>query len=102
MRRQLAERPQLAGVTLRPVVEVEDLEAAAGCPVAAGGAVRRPAVGTFAFIARRAAPVSPAIRAFVARVEQRLERLGELILYHGATSAAGPEQFPAPAPDGLT
>ncbi len=28
MRRQLAERPQLAGVTLRPVVEVEDLEAA--------------------------------------------------------------------------
>src|SRR5262245_40413516 len=28
MRRQLAERAQLAGVTLRPVVEVEDLEAA--------------------------------------------------------------------------
>ena len=123
MRRQLAERAQLAGVTLRPVVEVEDLEAAvqltrarhrrhdrrarraphgAGCPVAAGDAVRRPAVGTFAFIARRDAPVSPATRAFVALVERRLERLGELILYQGATSAGGPEQFPAPAPDGLT
>ena len=66
MRRQLAERAQLAGVTLRPVVEVEDLEAAVqltargigdtvvaravlgtmrGAAVAAGDTVRRAAVG---------------------------------------------------------
>lgn len=123
MRRQLAERAQLAGVTLRPVVEVEDLEAAVqltargiGDTVVARAVLRTmrgarslqatpfddPLWETFAFIARRDAPVSPATRAFVALVERRLERLGELILYQGATSTAGPEQFPAPAPDGLT
>ena len=109
MRRQLAERAQLAGVTLRPVVEVEDLEAAVqltargiGDTVVARAVLRTmrgarslqatpfddPLWETFAFIARRDAPVSPATRAFVALVERRLERLGELILYQGATSAA--------------
>jgi DNA-binding transcriptional LysR family regulator len=109
MRRQLAERAQLAGVTLRPVVEVEDLEAAVqlaargiGDTVVARAVLRtmrgarslhaapfdEPLWETFAFIARRDAPVSPATRAFVALVERRLERLGELILYQGATSAA--------------
>jgi DNA-binding transcriptional LysR family regulator len=109
MRRQLAERAQLAGVTLRPVVEVEDLEAAVqlaargiGDTVVARAVLRTmrgarslhsvpfddPLWETFAFIARRDAPVSPATRAFVELVERRLERLGELILYQGATSAA--------------
>ena len=109
MRRQLAERAQVAGVTLRPVVEVEDLEAAVQLvargvgdtvvPRAALGTMRggrslttatfaEPLWETFAFIARRDAPVSPATRAFVDIVERRLERLGELILYQGATSAA--------------
>jgi DNA-binding transcriptional LysR family regulator len=41
---------------------------------------------TFAFIARRDAPVSPATRALVELVERRLERLGESSLYAGATS----------------
>jgi DNA-binding transcriptional LysR family regulator len=109
MRRQLAERAQLAGVTLRPVVEVEDLEAAVqlaargiGDTVVARAVLRtmrgarglhsapfdEPMWEAFAFIARRDAPVSPATRAFVDLVERRLERLGELILYQGATSAA--------------
>jgi len=109
MRRQLAERAQLAGVTLRPVVEVEDLEAAVqlvargiGDTVVARAVLRTmrsarsfhsasfedPLWETFAFIARRDAPVSPATRVFVELVERRLERLGELILYQGATSAA--------------
>jgi DNA-binding transcriptional LysR family regulator len=108
MRRQLAERAQLAGVTLRPVVEVEDLEAAVqlaargiGDTVVARAVLRTmrgaralhavpfddPLWETFAFIARRDAPVSPATRAFIELVERRLERLGELILYQGATSA---------------
>jgi DNA-binding transcriptional LysR family regulator len=109
MRRQLAERAQLAGVTLRPAVEVEDLEAAVQlvargfCDTVIARAVLETIRGarslhaapfddplweTFAFIARRDAPVSPATRAFVELVERRLERLGELILYQGATSAA--------------
>lgn len=108
MRKQLAERAQVAGVTLSPVVEVEDLEAAVqlvargiGDTVlarAALGTMRgvrslqtatfaEPLWETFAFIARRDAPVSPATRAFVDIVERRLEQLGELILYQGATSA---------------
>jgi DNA-binding transcriptional LysR family regulator len=112
MRRQLAERAQVAGVTLRPAVEVEDLEAAVqlvargiGDTVVARAALKtmrggralhtatfdEPLWETFAFIARRDAPVSPATRAFVEIVERRLERLGELILYQGATSAGGPE-----------
>src|SRR5262245_50852251 len=109
MRRQLAEQAQLAGVTLRPVVEVEDLEAAvqlaargiadtvlaSSVPRTMRGArslhsvpFADPLWETFAFIARRDAPVSPATRAFVELVERRLERLGELSLYQGATSAA--------------
>ena len=104
MRRQLAERAQLAGVTLSPAVEVEDLEAAVqlarrgiGDTVVARavlGTVRgarslhavpfaEPLWETFSFIARRDAPVSPATRAFIELVERRLERLGELILYQG-------------------
>jgi DNA-binding transcriptional LysR family regulator len=104
MRRQLAERAQLAGITLTPAVEVEDLEAAlqlatrgiADTVVARAvlGTVRgarslhavpfaEPLWETFSFIARRDAPVSPATRAFIQLVERRLERLGELILYQG-------------------
>jgi DNA-binding transcriptional LysR family regulator len=104
MRRQLAERAQLAGITLAPAVEVEDLEAAVqlarrgiGDTVVARavlGTVRgarslhavpfaEPLWETFSFIARRDAPVSPATRAFIELVERRLERLGELILYQG-------------------
>jgi DNA-binding transcriptional LysR family regulator len=107
-RRQLAERAQPAGVTLRPVVEVEDMEAAiqlvargVGDTVVARAVLGRmrgtrslhatpfedPMWETFALIARRDAPVSPATRAFVELVEQRLEGVGELIMYQGATSA---------------
>jgi hypothetical protein len=43
---------------------------------------------TFALIARRDAPVSPATRAFVELVERRLDGVGELVMYQGATSAA--------------
>ena len=102
MRRQLAERAQLAGISLSPAVEVEDLEAAVqlarrgiGDTVVARavlGTVRgaralhavpfaEPLWETFSFIARRDVPVSPATRAFIELVERRLERLGELILY---------------------
>ena len=111
-RRQLAERAQPAGVTLRPVVEVEDMEAAiqlvargVGDTVVARAVLGRirgtrslhatpfddPLWETFALIARRDASVSPATRAFVELVERRLERLGDLIMYQGAaaTSAAG-------------
>jgi len=108
-RRQLAERAQPAGVTLRPVVEVEDMEAAiqlvargVGDTVVARAVLGRmrgtrslhavpfddPMWETFALIARHDVPVSPATRAFVELVERRLERLGELIMYQGATSAA--------------
>ena len=83
-RRQLAERAQQAGVTLRPVIEVEDMEAAlqlvargVGDTVVARAVLGRlrgtrslhaaafddPMWETFAFIARRDAPVSPATRA---------------------------------------
>ncbi len=108
-RRQLVERAQRAGVTLRPVIEVEDMEAGlqlvargAGDTVVARAVLRtvrgvrslhhaafaEPMWETFAFIGRRGAPVSPATRAFVELVERRLERLGETGLYAGATSAA--------------
>ena len=108
-RRQLAERAQPAGVTLRPVVEVEDMEAAiqlvargVGDTVVARAVLGRmrgtrslhavpfddPMWETFALIARHDVPVSPATRAFVELVERRLERLGELLMYQGATSAA--------------
>ena len=41
-----------------------------------------------ALIARRDAPISPATRAFVELIEERLEGVGELLMYQGATSAA--------------
>ena len=106
-RRQLAERAQQEGVTLRPVIEVEDMEAALQLvargladTVVARAVLRTmrgvrslhhapfapPMWETFAFIARRDAPVSPATRALVELVERRLERLGEISLYAGATS----------------
>jgi DNA-binding transcriptional LysR family regulator len=108
-RRQLVERAQSAGVTLRPVVEVEDMEAALqlvarglGDTVVARAVLRtmrgvrslqtapfaEPMWETFAFIGRHDAPVSPATRALVELVERRLERLGEISLYAGTTSAA--------------
>jgi DNA-binding transcriptional LysR family regulator len=108
-RRQLAERAQQAGVTLRPVIEVEDMEAALqlvargmGDTVVARAVLRtmrgvrslhhapfaEPMWETFAFIARRDAPVSPATHALVELVERRLERLGEISLYAGATSGS--------------
>ncbi len=106
-RRQLVERAQHDGVTLRPVIEVEDMEAALQLvargladTVVARSVLRtmrgvrslhhspfaRPMWETFAFIARRDAPVSPATRALVELLERRLERLGEISLYAGATS----------------
>jgi DNA-binding transcriptional LysR family regulator len=106
-RRQLAERAQPAGVTLRAVVEVEDMEAAiqlvargVGDTVVARAVLGRmrgtrslhatpfddPMWETFALIARRDAPLSPATRAFVELVERRLERLGELMMYQGLDS----------------
>jgi DNA-binding transcriptional LysR family regulator len=106
-RRQLAERAQEAGVTLQPVVEVEDMEAAlqlvargVGDTVVARAVLRtmrglrslhsvsfaEPMWETFALIARRDAPVSPATRALVELVERRLERLEGISLYAGATS----------------
>jgi DNA-binding transcriptional LysR family regulator len=108
-RRQLSERAQQAGVSLQPVIEVEDMEAALqlvargmGVTVVARAVLRtvrgarslhaapfaEPMWETFAFIGRRGAPVSPATRAFVELVERRLERLGETGLYAGATSSA--------------
>jgi DNA-binding transcriptional LysR family regulator len=40
-----------------------------------------PLYDTFAFIARRDAPVSPATSAFVAIVERRLQEVGEGVIY---------------------
>jgi DNA-binding transcriptional LysR family regulator len=108
-RRQLTERAQQAGVSLRPVIEVEDMEAALqlvargmGDTVVARAVLHtmrglrslhaapfaEPMWETFAFIARRDAPVSPATRALIDLVERRLERLEGVSLYAGATSAA--------------
>ena len=106
MRRQLLDRAQRAGVTLRPVIEVEGMEAAVGLTRRGLGdtIVPRAAIGrtgarglyvasfveplydTFAFIARADAPISPAARAFVGIVERRLERLAEVTLYAAGTS----------------
>ena len=106
-RRQLVEQAQTAGVTLRPVIEVEDMEAALQLVARGLGGYRRRACGaahdaglrslhvapfvepmweTFAFIARRDAPISPATRAMVEIVERRLERLGESSSGAGAMS----------------
>jgi DNA-binding transcriptional LysR family regulator len=106
-RRQLQERAQQAGVQLKPVIEIEDLEAA--LELAAGGlgdtiapraaltrrrsfrslgsvSFAEPLYDTFAFIARRGAPVSPAARAFLELAERRLAEFGEGVLYAGITS----------------
>lgn len=104
MRRQLAERAQLASVTLRPVVEVEEMEAALqlaqrglGATVVARVVLRdrtgsrrlriapfaEPLWETFAFIKRREAPLSPATRVFVDILERRLETVGGGLLYGG-------------------
>ena len=106
-RRQLVEQSQMAGVTLAPVVEVEDMEAALqlaqrgiGASVVARAVLRdrrgaralhvvgfaEPIWEAFALIGRRDAPVSPATRAFVALVERRLESFGEISLYGTVTS----------------
>jgi DNA-binding transcriptional LysR family regulator len=106
-RRQLRERAQQAGVQLKPVIEIEDMEAALelaasglGDTVAPRAALthrRRfrslgsvsfaePLYDTFAFIARRGAPVSPAARAFLELAERRLTEFGEGVLYAGVTA----------------
>ena len=106
-RRQLAERAQTAGVTLRPVIEVEDMEAALqlsqrglGDTVVARATLRDrrgarslhvtpfadPMWEAFAFIGRRDAPVSPGTRAVISLVERRLESFGEISLYGSSTS----------------
>jgi DNA-binding transcriptional LysR family regulator len=108
-RRQLQERAQQAGVQLKPVIEIEDMEAALelvasglGDTVAPRAALthrRRfrslgsvsfaePLYDTFAFIARRGAPVSPAARAFLELAERRLAEFGEGVLYAGITGGA--------------
>ena len=106
MRRQLVDRAQRAGVTLRPVIEVEGIEAAVGLArrglgdtIVPRAAISRqgarglhfasfaePLYDTFAFIARSDAPLSPAARAFVEIVERRLERVAEAALYAAGTS----------------
>jgi len=106
MRRQLLDRAQRAGITLRPVVEVEGIEAAVGLvrrglgdTIVPRAAISRqgsrglhfasfaePLYDTFAFIARSDAPLSPAARAFVEIVERRLDRLSEAALYSAGTS----------------
>ena len=106
MRRQLVDRAQRAGVTLRPVIEVEGIEAAVGLArrglgdtIVPRAAISRqgirglhfasfaePLYDTFAFIARTDAPLSPAARAFVEIVERRLERVAEAALYAAGTS----------------
>ncbi len=106
MRRQLLERAQQAGVTLRPVIEVEGIEAAVGLArrglgdtIVPQAAILRqgarglhfasfsePLYDTFAFISRADAPLSPAARAFVEIVERRLERVSEAALFAAGTS----------------
>ena len=111
-RRQLQERAQRAGIQLEPVIEIEDMEAALelaasglGDTVAPRAALthrRRfrslgsvsfaePLYDTFAFIARRNAPVSPAARAFVELAERRLAEFGEGVLYAGMGAEADQE-----------
>ena len=106
-RRQLQERAQQAGVQLKPVIEIEDMEAALelaasglGDTIAPRAALthRRsfrslgsvsfaePLYDTFAFIARRGAPVSPAARAFLELAERRLAEFGEGVLYAGVAT----------------
>ena len=105
-RRQLLDRAQRAGVSLSAVIEVESLEAAValadrglGDTIVARGSLKTlrvarslkfvsfadPLFDTFAFIARRDAPVSPATQALVAIIEKRVAETEAL--YGGATSA---------------
>ena len=106
MRRQLLDRAQRANITLRPVIEVEHIEAAValarrglGDTIVPRAAISRqsgrglhfvsfgePLYDTFAFIARSEAPLSPAARAFVEIVERRLERVAEAALYASGVS----------------
>jgi DNA-binding transcriptional LysR family regulator len=106
MRRQLLDRAQRANISLRPVIEVEHIEAAVGLARRGHGdtivprsAISRqssrglhsvsfdePLYDTFAFIARSGAPLSPAARAFVEIVERRLERVAEAALYASGMS----------------
>lgn len=108
MRRQLVERAQRAGVALQPVIEVESMEAAVALAARGLGdtivpraafakrnarslhavSFDEPLYDTFAFIARRDAPLSPAVRAFVPIVERRLDRLAESALYAAGPSGA--------------
>lgn len=95
-RRQLAERAQQAGVTLEPDIEVEFLTAAldlaalglgdtvaAGSVVEARGYTRKlgyvsldpPLYNTFAFITRRNASPSPAVRALMEIAERQIRQL---------------------------
>ena len=110
MRRQLLDRAQRAGVTLRPVIEVEGIEAAVGLTrrglgdtIVPRAAISRqgsrglhfasfdePLYDTFAFTARSNAPLSPAARAFIEIVERRLDRLSEAALYAAGTSETDP------------
>ena len=102
-RRQLVEHAQRAGVTLQPVIDVEDMTAAIalasrglGDTVVARAALQRrrgkralgtvsfatPIYDTFAFIQRRGASLSPGTRIFVELVERRLATIGEGVLMH--------------------
>ncbi len=100
MRRQLAELAQRGGVSLDIVIDVEDAEialelvaqglgdtiASRGTLHAQGRSLSRklgwvpfadPIYDHFAFVWRRGARLSPATRAFVTAVQDRLEALGE-------------------------
>ena len=96
-RRQLVELAQLAGVTIEPQIEVEDVEVALelagrglGDAIAARGVLRQhaqpqlgwvpfaePIYDTFAFAWRREAQLSPATREFMTFAERRLEALAK-------------------------
>src|SRR3954447_603760 len=99
-RRQLAERAQRAGVRLEPLIEVEDMDVALDLAARGLGdtVVEASIVGTawfpdglhtvpfteplredFAFISRRGAVPSPAARAAVAVVEERLQAGREVL-----------------------
>jgi DNA-binding transcriptional LysR family regulator len=101
-RRRLSELAQRAGVTLEPVVDVEEVAttldlAAAGVgdtviwrgqlvarlrrlPRAVGWAPFTPPISmTLAFVQRRGAPLSPAAREMVGLVEDRLQRTAQRI-----------------------
>jgi DNA-binding transcriptional LysR family regulator len=101
-RRQLADLAQLAGVTIEPQIDVEDVEAALelaadglgdtivarGMLLALGRRVPRrlgwvpfeePIYDQFAFVARRGARLSPASREFLRLAQERLGALAETL-----------------------